>query len=118
MPENLNEDNNSTEVAEKKIPSVYFANTFKNRVIALAGLAFFYAGGVILLANTDLTKSAILAFLIGLAFLGDLLDVVIIGPKKIYRMHFFHTFIRYSSFIYRFVDMIVSILTKPFITLT
>lgn len=90
MPENLNEDNNSTEVAEKKIPSVYFANTFKNRVIALAGLAFFYAGGVILLANTDLTKSAILAFLIGLAFLGDLLDVVIIGPKKIYRMHFFH----------------------------
>ncbi|MBO4476832.1 MAG: hypothetical protein J5757_00745 [Lachnospiraceae bacterium] len=90
MPENMNEEIVSKDVAEKKIPSVYFANTFKNRLIALAGIAFFYIGGVVLLANTNLVKSAILAFLLAFVFLGDLLDVVIVGRKKIYRMHFFH----------------------------
>ena len=97
MPENMKGENVSSEVAEKKIPSVYFANTHKDRLIALVGVLFFYAGGVILLANVDLVKGAILAFIVGLAFLGDFLDVVIIGPKKIYRMHFF----RISSVIKR-----------------
>ncbi|MBR5347657.1 MAG: hypothetical protein IK125_00280 [Lachnospiraceae bacterium] len=89
MPENMNEENVSMDVAEKKIPSVYFANTLKNRLIALGGILFFYIGGVALLANTSLVKSAILSFLLSFVFLGDLLDVVIFSRKKIYRMHFF-----------------------------
>lgn len=82
------EKRSADKTTEKKIPSVYFVSTVKERCIAVAGALFFLAGAVLI---TPYVKpvATIICFLMALAFVGDLLDIVIIAPKKIYRMHFF-----------------------------
>jgi len=78
-----------SEERKRSLPSVCFAGSFKNRCIALAGVAFFLLGAYVIYTQLKHNKPAILAILMALVFLGDFLDLVIIGSKKIYRVHFF-----------------------------
>ncbi|MBO7514939.1 MAG: hypothetical protein J6T47_04900 [Lachnospiraceae bacterium] len=90
MPDMETEDKKSAgETTEKKIPSVYFVSTIKERCIAAAGALFFLVGAVLISPYVRLAATLI-CFAMVLAFVGDFLDIVIIGRKKIYRMHFFH----------------------------
>lgn len=88
MPETMNENDHSVEETEKKFPSVYFAASRMNHIVAVLGGAFFLLLGCLILRNGN-TIAGLLCFAATVAFIGDFLDLVIIGPESIYRTHFF-----------------------------
>ena len=74
MPETMNENDHSVEETKKEFPSVYFASSLKNHVVAVIGAAFFLLLGCLILKNGN-TLAGILCFAATVAFVGDFLDL-------------------------------------------
>lgn len=89
MPETMNENDHSVEETKKEFPSVYFASSLKNHVVAVIGAAFFLLLGCLILKNGN-TLAGILCFAATVVFIGDFMDLVIVGAEHIYRTHFFY----------------------------
>lgn len=89
MPETMNENDHSADKTEKEFPSVYFASSIRNHVIAVLGAVFFLILGCFILNNGN-TLAGCLCFAGTVVFIGDFLDMVIVGSENIYRTHFYH----------------------------
>ena len=88
MPDTMNENDHSAEKTEKKFPSVYFAASLMNHIVDLVGAAFFLILGCFILSNGT-PLAGVLCFAVTVVFIGDFLDLVIVGSEHVYRTHFF-----------------------------